>query len=80
MSTWKYQVVKHDDFYAIHEVFYDADGRFESMEDFEIVTGETIEELRAEITKMFESTVKEDIIDPKGRKVDEVAPALQTRS
>jgi len=67
MSKWNHRVVKTkdgiDDWYAIHEVFYDEDGKVDGMTKEPIsVGGNSLEDLRWALTKMLESLDK-DIID-----------------
>jgi len=67
MSKWNHRVVKTkdgvDDWYVIHEVFYDKDGNVDGMTKQPVsVGGNTIEELKWTLTKMLESLDK-DIID-----------------
>ena len=67
MSKWNHRVVKTkdgvDDWYSIHEVFYDKDGNVDGMTKQPVsVGGNTIEELKWTLTKMLKSLDK-DIID-----------------
>jgi hypothetical protein len=67
MSKWNHRVIKTkdgvDDWYAIHEVFYDKGGNVDGITKEPIsVGGNTIEELKWTLTKMLESLDK-DIID-----------------
>jgi len=67
MSKWNHRVVKtkdgEDDWYAIHEVFYDKDGNVDGMTKQPVsVGGNTIEELKWTLTKMLES-LEYNIID-----------------
>ena len=52
-----------DDWYVIHEVFYDKDGNVDGMTKQPVsVGGNTIEEIKWTLMKMLESLDK-DIID-----------------
>ena len=66
MSKWNHRVVKtkdgEDDWYSIHEVFYDKDGNVNGITKEPIsVGGNTIEELKWTLTKMLESLDKDNI-------------------
>lgn len=64
--TWNHRVMKHDkadgddDWYQIHEVFYNSEGERESWTVGGIAPGgNTLEDLRDELHMMLEATEKE---------------------
>lgn len=69
--SWNHRVMKHDkadgddDWYQIHEVYYDSKRKPESWTVEGIAPGgNTLEDLRDELLKMLEATEKE-ILDYK---------------
>ena len=69
--SWNHRVMKHekadgdDDWYQIHEVFYDSNRQPESWTVEGIAPGvNTLEELRDELLKMLEAT-EEQILEYK---------------
>lgn len=56
MTTFNYRVVLRNDEYAVHEVFYDDDGRPESLTvDALSPTARSVRDLRYELEKMLKS-------------------------
>ena len=67
MTTWEYRIARRtvdgETTYGIHEVYYDNNGgiRFWTTDPCE-PAGETVEELRREMTRMYAATLK-DVVD-----------------
>jgi hypothetical protein len=48
--SWNYRVILQDDYYSIHEVYYDDDGNIESWTEQPVgIGGETLEELKGDL-------------------------------
>jgi hypothetical protein len=63
MSHWNYRVLKKDNFFAIHSVYYDADGEIVGWSQHpDAVIDEDLDYLKTQLTLMLEATEKE-IID-----------------
>lgn len=50
--AWNYRVVRQDDTYTIHEVYYDQEGRITAFSTNPVAPcGETLEELRVDMDR-----------------------------
>jgi hypothetical protein len=61
MMTWNYRILKHTPqpditYYAVHECYYTDDGSDNGYTEMPVwATGETIEELRSDLTRMLQA-------------------------
>ena len=63
MNHWNYRVLKKDDLFAIHSVYYDDEGKIVGWsQNPDPVIDEDIDYLKTQLTLMIEATEKE-IID-----------------
>ncbi|WP_428086493.1 hypothetical protein [Candidatus Thioglobus sp.] len=61
--TWNYRIVSKDESFAIHEAFYDDDGKVETItQDPCSPSGETISELKEDL-KYFEKSLSLPILN-----------------
>ncbi len=62
MSHWNYRVLKKDDLFAIHSVYYDEDGKIVGWsQQPDPVIDEDLDYLKTQLTLMLEATEKEVI-------------------
>jgi hypothetical protein len=62
MSHWNYRVLKKDELFAIHSVYYDADGEIVGWsQNPDPVMDEDFDYLKAQLTLMLEATEREVI-------------------
>lgn len=62
MNHWNYRVLKKDELFAIHSVYYDDEGKIVGWsQNPDPVIDEDIDSLKAQLTLMIEATEKEVI-------------------
>ncbi|HEY8561149.1 MAG TPA: hypothetical protein VIL74_12310 [Pyrinomonadaceae bacterium] len=62
MSRWNFRVLKKDDLFAIHSVYYDEDGEIVGWNRHpDPVIDEDLDYLKTQLTLMLEATEKEVI-------------------
>ena len=65
VTTWNYRLVKHDDYYAVHEVYYGNDGQPTSMTSTAVdFGGETKEEVIAALSMALNDVMERPIFEP----------------
>lgn len=59
MTTWNYRVMRNGDLFAIHEVYYDENGKVEGYTQNPVCpSGESLEELKGDIEYYLEALNK----------------------
>lgn len=73
MGHWNYRVLKRNNLFAIHSVYYDNDGKIVNWsKNPDPVIDEDFEYLKTQLTLMLEATEKEIVDVEEIEKADEI--------